>query len=51
LNERRAFTASGLPFEGVIQGVNDNGELIVQIGSQSKTFSLKEISLNLNATV
>ncbi|MBS1507952.1 MAG: biotin--[acetyl-CoA-carboxylase] ligase [Bacteroidetes bacterium] len=49
IHETRVFIANQVRFEGTIQGVNDNGELVVLTNGMHKTFSLKEISLDLTS--
>ncbi len=44
LGERRLFTSGDRKFDGVIEGLSENGELIVRHDNRSELFSLKEIS-------
>ncbi len=47
LGEPRSFISNGEEFEGTIEGVNENGELIVFSSNQKKSYNLKEISFVL----
>lgn len=49
MNTTKVFIAQQIRFKGIIQGVTDGGELIVLTDGERKTFSLKEISLDLSA--
>jgi BirA family transcriptional regulator, biotin operon repressor / biotin---[acetyl-CoA-carboxylase] ligase len=41
--ETHSFSAGGKTFEGVIEGVDENGLLVVQAGDEKRAFDLKEI--------
>jgi len=47
LGERRQFLSNDLQFQGVIQNVNENGELVLNVNDKLKNYSLKEISFVL----
>jgi BirA family biotin operon repressor/biotin-[acetyl-CoA-carboxylase] ligase len=47
LGEQRTFTARNERFSGIIQDVNEKGELIISVQGNPTHFSLKEISFDL----
>jgi BirA family biotin operon repressor/biotin-[acetyl-CoA-carboxylase] ligase len=47
LDETRSFISNDRSFEGVIKGVNDNGELIIASSGNTNSFNLKEVSFVL----
>jgi BirA family biotin operon repressor/biotin-[acetyl-CoA-carboxylase] ligase len=47
LGEQRTFTARNERFSGIIQDVNEKGELIISVQGNPTHFSLKEISFGL----
>jgi len=46
LGELRAFISNDEKFEGIIENVNENGELAVSVNGKRKNFRLKEISFD-----
>ncbi len=47
LHERRAFVSGEQRFDGTIQDVNENGELVVSVYNERRNYNLKEISFVL----
>ena len=45
IGEPQTFISNGKEFEGIIEGVNENGELKVSDNGNTSSFKLKEISL------
>ena len=42
-NEKHTFRVQGEPMEGKIKGINDRGQLIVEIKGKKRTFNHKEL--------
>lgn len=47
LGEQRTFVSNDQQFQGVIQNVNENGELVVTVNDNLRSYSLKEINFIL----
>lgn len=46
LGELRGFTSRDITFEGVIKGVSETGELIVEVNNEKRNYNFKEISFH-----
>ena len=51
LGEAVQFTMDGEPFEAVLNGVNDRGELLLAVGGEEKRYAYGEITLRYKGRI